>query len=105
MKDVILFCGAGITSSTVIKHLQTVAHKRGIEIKLSWATFGLLATDKAKEYIHLENAGLILVAPHVPEAVEIIKRHVPKQIPVCLLEEKYLGNYEALFNFCLCKLE
>lgn len=64
----------------------------------------MLSTTTAKQQLRLKNTDLVLIAPHIAEAAADIKGQLAPHVPLHILENSFLGDYEALFDFCLLEL-
>jgi cellobiose-specific phosphotransferase system component IIB len=61
-------------------------------------------TDSTPDDRQYDNVSLVLVTPQAKMYLNDIRLKIPRHIPICLIEPKSIGNYEALLAFALQNL-
>ncbi len=75
MKNILLICSAGMSTSMLVKKMELAAKDMGVEVKI-WAV-GDAETDK-----NLPEADIVLLGPQVRYIKARVEEKVKKQKPV-----------------------
>lgn len=100
MKNILLVCAAGMSTSIVVKKMQEAAAKRGIE-----ATIWAVGESEAKR--EHQKADVMLLGPQVRFIEPKMKELVAGRIPVAIMNMQAYGmmNGEKILDDALALME
>lgn len=98
MKNILLACAAGMSTSMLVKRMQDVAGNKGIEVQIK-------AIPESEVSKYIDNADIILLGPQVRFMQSKIKSLVGN-IPVEVIDMASYGtmNGEKVLMFALEKI-
>ena len=100
MKNIMLVCAAGMSTSLVVNKMQEEAEKQNIEAKI-WAV------GESEVRNHYENADIILLGPQVRFLEKKIKEIVDGSLEIVVMNMQDYGmvNGAKIFNDTLALME
>lgn len=90
MKNILLVCAAGMSTSMLVKRMQEHADSFGIA-----ANINALAISEAKEIIKKNEVDVVLLGPQVCFQKREIEEIVQGRIPVAVIDMKYYGQMDG----------
>ena len=72
LKNIILCCNAGMSTSMLVKKMKEAAKEKGVEVEIN-----SIPIDELKS--HLINAGVVLLGPQVKYMLEEVKEVIGEQ--------------------------
>lgn len=99
MKNILLICTAGMSTSIIVKKMEEVAKEKSIDVNI-WAVGDALAKD------NIGKADVIMLGPQVKFLLDNIKA-MAKDKPVVVIEMKDYGmmNGSAILEHALNQLK
>lgn len=88
MKNILLVCSAGMSTSLLVTKMQEQAKTDGVEAKI-WAV------SEAEAGAHWESADVLLLGPQVRFLENKIKTMVAEKIPVAVIEMRAYGMMDG----------
>lgn len=99
MKNIVLFCSAGMSTSLLVSKMRKSAEERGIECKIN--AYSLTQMDSVGP-----EADVILLGPQVRFNLKKVQETLP-QIPVDVIDMRDYGtvNGAKVLDFALSKIK
>lgn len=106
MKDILFLCSGGFSSSMVVDRMKKIAQERKINVEIFWGSAGVLldrhnSNTYCDEGMNFQNAGVILLTPHLRPYLEIIRKNAPQNVPLHIMDGRLYGDIEGLFDIAL----
>lgn len=98
MRNIILFCSAGMSTGVLVKKMQAVADKMGYSCKI--AAYSISEVSK-----YGPEADIVLLGPQIRFNLSKVKKQLPEKI-VEVIDMRQYGNLngEGVINFVKDKL-
>ncbi|WP_312745647.1 PTS sugar transporter subunit IIB [Cedecea neteri] len=90
MKNILLVCAAGMSTSMLVKRMQDHAEAGNISVNIN-----ALAIAEAKERIKRNEADVVLLGPQVRFQKSEIEEITQGKIPVAVIDMKYYGQMDG----------
>lgn len=90
MKNILLVCAAGMSTSMLVKRMQDHAAAGNIEVNIN-----ALAIAEAKERIKKNEADVILLGPQVRFQKNEIEEIAQGKVPVSVIDMKHYGQMDG----------
>ncbi|MFK3706443.1 PTS system cellobiose-specific IIB component [Raoultella sp. BIGb0138] len=87
MKNILLVCAAGMSTSMLVKRMQEHAAAMDLAVNIN-----ALAISEAKEKIKNNLADVVLLGPQVRFQKNEIEEVAQRRIPVAVIDMKYYGQ-------------
>lgn len=97
MKDIMLVCSAGMSTSLLVVKMEEAAKKQNLEVNI----FAVSESEASKHY---DNISVLLLGPQVRYLKgKLVKTLEPKKVPVEVINSMHYGtlNGEAVLNAAL----
>ena len=86
MKDIMLVCSAGMSTSLLVVKMEKVANERGLDVKI-------FAVSESEASNHFDNISVLLLGPQVRYLKnKLVKLLEPKGIPVDVINSMHYGT-------------
>lgn len=95
MKEILLVCNAGMSTSLLVTKMKTAAEERGVEAKI-WA----VSLSEVDENVKENDLDIILVGPQVRFEVDNLNEKYKGQVPVVAINMSDYGmmNGDKILN-------
>ncbi len=90
MKNILLVCAAGMSTSMLVKRMQEHAAASGIAVNIN-----ALAISEAKEKIKKNAVDVVLLGPQVRFQKSEIEEVAHGKMPVAVIDMKYYGQMDV----------
>lgn len=90
MKNILLVCAAGMSTSMLVKRMKDHAEAGNIEVNIN-----ALAISEAKEIINKNGADVVLLGPQVRFQKSEIEDVAQGKIPVAVIDMKHYGQMDG----------
>ncbi|MFZ3390009.1 PTS sugar transporter subunit IIB [Buttiauxella gaviniae] len=90
MKNILLVCAAGMSTSMLVKRMKEHAVAGNIEVNIN-----ALAISEAKDRIKKNEADIVLLGPQVRFQKSEIEEIIQGKIPVAVIDMKHYGQMDG----------
>jgi PTS system cellobiose-specific IIB component len=90
MKNILLVCAAGMSTSMLVKRMKEHAEAGNIEVNIN-----ALSVPEAKEKIKRNEADVVLLGPQVRFQKSEIESAAQGKIPVAVIDMKHYGQMDG----------
>ena len=90
MKNILLVCAAGMSTSMLVKRMKEHAVAGNIEVNIN-----ALAISEAKDRIKKNEADIVLLGPQVSFQKSEIEEITQGKIPVAVIDMKHYGQMDG----------
>jgi len=90
MKNILLVCAAGMSTSMLVKRMQEHADSNSVEVSIN-----ALAIAEAKDKIKKNEADVVLLGPQVRFQKKEIEDITQGKIPVAVIDMKHYGQMDG----------
>lgn len=90
MKNILLVCAAGMSTSMLVKRMQDYAESINVEVNIN-----AMAIPDAKEEIHKNSVDAILLGPQVRYQKSEIEEVTKGQIPLDIIDMRLYGMMDG----------